>query len=87
MSDYCPTCGSKVTIHTGDEGTSSYTPQESGLEALEADSERLLSRDMLQFELDRERHNHNADNTFLLRERERLVARLREFESPGSVPE
>lgn len=81
MSDYCPTCGSKVTIHTGDEGTSSYTPQESGLEALEAD------RDMLQFELDRERHNHNADNTFLLRERERLVARLREFESPGSVPE
>lgn len=22
----CPTCGSQVTVHTGDEGTSSYTP-------------------------------------------------------------
>ena len=26
MSDHCPTCGSVVRVHTGDEGTSSYEP-------------------------------------------------------------
>ena len=42
MSDRCPTCGSRVQVHTSDEGTSFYMPATLQHDELRAALEELL---------------------------------------------